>query len=334
MEMLRNLGRLSVLAALLLAMGIVGLAESLVVYSSVDEANARKILNVFSQATGIEVQFVFLSSGPALARIEAEAANPQADVWFGAPLENHVIAKERGLTQPYKTLSIYGVNPNFYDVEGYYHPIYMNPLGVGVNTAVLAQLRAPMPETWKDLLNPLYARMIQYPNPQASGTAYTFLTGLIQIFGEDEAFQYLKALAPNIQTYPQSGTGPSKAVGPGQAAMGIQFTPAFFQFQDQGYPVVVVFPKEGVPYEVASISILKGARNLAAARKLVDWILSEEGQQAIVNQKTYFYPVRSNVDFGGLPPLSSIKLVEVDSGWAAANKERLIQRWINEVLPQ
>ncbi len=65
---------------------------NLVVYSSVDEANARKILNAFVEQTGIAVDFVFLSSGPALARIEAEAINPQADVWFGAPLENHFIA--------------------------------------------------------------------------------------------------------------------------------------------------------------------------------------------------------------------------------------------------
>ncbi|AFK07497.1 MULTISPECIES: ABC transporter substrate-binding protein [Mesotoga] len=306
---------------------------NLVVYSSVDEANARKILNAFVEDTGIEVDFVFLSSGPALARIEAESSNPQADVWFGAPLENHIIAKERGLTQAYKTLSVYGVSPEFYDVEGYYHPIYMNPLGVGVNTSVLEQIKASLPESWEDLLASEYRRMIQYPNPQSSGTAYSLITGLVKIYGEDGAFQYLKNLAPNIQTYTQSGTGPSKAVGPGQVALGIQFTPAFFQFMEQGYPVSVVFPKEGVPYEVASVSILKGAKNLADAQKLIDWVVSKAGQQQIVDQKTYFYPIRPDVDFGSLQPLSTINLLSIDPAWAAENKTRLIERWINEVLP-
>ncbi|MFA6977094.1 MAG: ABC transporter substrate-binding protein, partial [Mesotoga sp.] len=271
---------------------------NLVVYSSVDEANARKILNAFVQDTGIEVDFVFLSSGPALARIEAESSNPQADVWFGAPLENHIIAKERGLTQAYKTLSVYGVSPEFYDVDGYYHPIYMNPLGIGVNTSVLEQIKASLPESWEDLLASEYSRMIQYPNPQSSGTAYSLITGLLKIYGEDGALEYLKNLAPNIQTYTQSGTGPSKAVGPGQVALGIQFTPAFFQFMEQGYPVSVVFPKEGVPYEVASVSILKGAKNLEDAQKLIDWVVSKAGQQQVVDQKTYFYPIRPDVDFG------------------------------------
>ena len=72
-------------------------AQTLTVYSSVDEENARAILNEFTKATGINVRFVFLSSGPALARLEAEQNNPQADIWMGAPSENHVLAKERGL---------------------------------------------------------------------------------------------------------------------------------------------------------------------------------------------------------------------------------------------
>lgn len=322
----------AILLFLFIALAMVSFAN-LVVYSSVDEANARKILNAFVEETGVKVDFVFLSSGPALARIEAEINNPQADVWFGAPQENHIIAKERGLTQPYKTLSVYGVSPEFYDVEGYYHPIYMNPLGIGINTSVLEQINAPMPESWEDLLSSAYLRMIQYPNPQSSGTAYSLITGLIDIYGEDGAIDYLKKLAPNIQTYTQSGTGPSKAVGPGQVAMGIQFTPAFFQFMEQGYPVKVVFPKEGVPYEVASVSILKGAKNTADAKKLIDWVVSKAGQQEVVDQKTYFYPIRSDVDFGSLQPLSTIKLLPVDGAWAAENKTRIIERWVNEVLP-
>ncbi|MDD8041707.1 MAG: ABC transporter substrate-binding protein [Thermotogota bacterium] len=315
-----------------LLIALLGFSE-LVIYSSVDEANARKILNAFSAETWIKLNFVFLSSGPAMARIEAEKNNPQADVWFGAPMENHILAKEKGLTVAYKTLSVYGVNPEFYDVDGFFHAFYMNPLGIGINTQVLAQLKAPMPKTWADLLNAAYRKMIQYPNPQASGTAYSLLTGLIMLFGEDGAIEYLKKLAPNVQTYTQSGTGPSKAVGPGQALMGLQFTPAFFQFKEQGYPVEIVFPEEGVPYESACISILKGNKNIDEAHKLVDWLISKNGQQQIVEQKTYFYPIRNDVDFGSLQPLSTIKLVTVDGIWAAQEKTRLVERWVKEVLP-
>lgn len=324
--------RIFILSLILFALSLSAFAN-LVIYTSVDEANARKILNAFSNDTGIKIDYVFLSSGPALARIEAEKANPQADVWFGAPMANHIIAKERGLTIPYKTLSVYGIEPKFYDTDGYYHAFYMNPIGIGLNMNIMDAMKAPLPKTWKDLLDPAYKGLIQYPNPQTSGTAYSFLTGLIHSFGEDGAFDYLKLLAKNVQSYTQSGTGPSKSVGIGQAGVGIQFTPAFFQFMDEGYPVKVVFPTEGVPYESASLSIIKGAKNLSDAQKLVDWILSKKGQQAIVDQKTYFYPVRSDVNFGSLPPLSTINLITVDEEWAAANKTKLVNRWIDEVLP-
>ena len=175
--------------------------------------------------------------------------------------------------------------------------------------------------------------MIQYPNPQTSGTAYAFVTGLIAIYGEDGMIEYLKKLAKNVQAYTQSGTGPSKAVGVGQAAIGIQFTPAFFQFKEEGYPIEVVFPVEGVPYEAACVSIVKGAKHLKEAKMLVDWLLSKKGQQTIVDEKTFFYPVRPDVNFGNLQPLSTIKLITVDEKWAAANKKRIVERWIKEVLP-
>jgi len=96
------------------------LADELVVYSSVDEENARNILDEFSKATGIKVNMVFLSSGPAMSRIEAEKANPLADVWFGAPSENHIIAKDRGLTQPYISKTAEDLAGGFKDPEGYW----------------------------------------------------------------------------------------------------------------------------------------------------------------------------------------------------------------------
>ena len=90
-----------ILAAITGFLMMAGSAHALTVYSSVDEENASRILNAFTEATGVDVDMVFLSSGPALSRIEAEANRPQADVWFGAPSENHILAAERDLIEPY-----------------------------------------------------------------------------------------------------------------------------------------------------------------------------------------------------------------------------------------
>lgn len=308
-------------------------AKELVVYTSVDEENAQNLLARFTKATGIKVNMVFLSSGPAMSRIEAEKANPQADIWFGAPSENHIVAKQRGLTVPYISKEAAELPEGFKDDEGYWASFYMNPLGFGVLEQELQKGKKPVPASWADLLDPAFKGMIQMPSPQASGTAFAQLMTLIEVMGEDRAFDYFKQLNPNIQTYTQSGTAPSKNLAIGETQIAIQFTPAFLKLLDEGYPVKVVFPAEGVGFEAAAVSILKGAKNEASAKALVDWILSKEGQAAIGEARTYFFPVRTDVSAGeGVPALSDIKLINYDRQKAAADRKRLLDRWVTDVV--
>ncbi len=324
-------GMLVVILVLLAA--VESIAKDLVVYSSVDEENAKKILNGFSKATGVKFQMVFLSTGPALSRIEAEKANPQADVWFGAPNENHIMAKNKGLTQSYVSKNASALDPNFRDPQGYWHAFYMNPLGIGVLADELKKRNIKEPATWADMTNPVYKGLIQMPSPQASGTALVVIMTLVQIHGENKAYELMKSMNPNVQTYTQSGTGPAKSLAIGEAKIAIQFTPAFLQLMDEGYPVKVAFPTEGVGYESPALSIVKGAKNMDSARELVDWILAKEGQETLSAQKTFFFPVRKDVTAGkGLPRLSDIKLIEYDRDALAKDRNRLVDRWVKEVL--
>lgn len=317
------------------ALNIVAVAaDKVIIYASVDEANAKKILDAFSAQTGIEVGFVHLSSGPAMARITAEANNPQADVWLGAPSENHVVLKEEGLTIPYISEAMEKLAPSFKDPDGYWRSFYMNPMAFAVNTEALKKAGITKPTSWQDLLKPEYKDLIQMPTPQSSGTAYSIITTLVAIMGEDEAFEYMKKLNPNIQTYTSSGTGPSKGVAVGQAAIGIQFTPAFFEFIDKGYPLEVIFPTEGVGFEAPAVSIIKGAKNIESAKRLIDWLVSKDGQDILSKEKTYFYPVVPEAELSkGMPAFSELKTIVVDKQWAGENKKRLVDRWVNEVLP-
>ncbi len=321
------------LAVLLLTAGAALAQDALVVYSSVDEENAKKLLDAFTKATGVKVRFTFLSSGPAVARIEAEKGNPQADVWYGAPSENHVALKEKGLSQPYVSPLAKDLAAKFKDPEGFWTSFYMNPLGFASNLTTLKQKGAAPPSSWADLLKPEFKGQVQVPSPQTSGTGYNMVAALVKIMGEDKAFDYLKRLNPSIQTYTQSGTAPSKAAAIGQAAVGIQFTPAFLQLMEEGYPLKVTFPKEGVGFEAPAISILKGAPRAELAKKLVDWAISLPGQNAITEAKTFFFPVHPKAALAkGLPAFDEIPTIDYDAIWAGKEKKKLVDRWINEVL--
>ena len=307
--------------------------DALVVYSSVDEENAKKLLDAFTKATGVKVRFTFLSSGPAVARIEAEKNNPLADVWFGAPSENHVVLKEKGLSQPYVSPNAKDLAAKFKDAEGYWTSFYMNPLGFASNLKVLKEKGVEPPGSWADLLAPGLRGQVQAPSPQTSGTGYNMVAALIMTMGEDKAFDYLKKLNPSMQTYTQSGTAPSKAAAIGQAGVGIQFTPAFIQLIEEGYPLKITFPKEGVGFEAPAMSILKGAPHPELAKKLVDWAISLPGQAALTDAKTFFFPVHPKAKLAkGLPAFQEIPTINYDAVWAGKEKKRLVERWINEVL--
>ena len=308
--------------------------NELVVYSSVDEANAQRILAAFTADTGIRVNFVFLSTGPAMARIEAERHNPQADVWMGGPAENHMIARTNGLTIPHKGGNFNVLADAFRCPDGYWRSFYMNPMAFAVNTVQLERLNAPLPTSWECLLNPAFRGLIQMPNPQSSGTAYNIVASLVALWGEERAFEFMRNLNPSIQTYTSSGTAPAAAAATGATAIGIQFTPAFFEAIERGFPLQVVFPSEGVWFENPAVSILRGTRNLEAAQALVEWLTSERGQNVLIEEQTFFYPIIPGAALApGMPAFETLRTIDVDPVWAAENRTRLVTRWQDEVLP-
>ena len=160
------------------------------------------------------------------------------------------------------------------------------------------------------------------------------VASIVTIWGEEKAYDFMKALNPSIQTYTSSGTGPSQGVSTGTCAIGIQFTPAFFEAIDKGFPLEVIYPSEGVWFENPAVSILKGAKNVQAAQALVDWLSSEKGQNALTEKMTFFYPIVGGAKLGkGMPAFETLKTINVDPVWASTNKERLVKRWQEEVLP-
>ena len=139
---------------------------------------------------------------------------------------------------------------------------------------------------------------MQVANPNSSGTSYTMLATLVQLMGEDKAFDYLKALHKNVNQYTKSGAAPARAAATGESLVGITFQhDAVVQAVD-GAPVAIVSPCEGTGYEIGSMSIIKGAKNMDNAKKWYDWALSPEAQ-AVGSQAKVSYQVPSNKSGAG-----------------------------------
>src|SRR5205807_26258 len=157
--------------------------------------------------------------------------------------------------------------------------VYGGILALGYNTELFDKKKLPVPKCWKDLLDPAYKGEVMLSNPNSSGTGYLMLASLVQIFGEDEAFRYLKALNVNVNQYARSGIGPMSAVIRGETAIGSTVLHGVVNEIERGFPVKPVLPCEGVGYEVGSMAIIKGARHPDNAKKFFDWALTPEAQR-------------------------------------------------------
>jgi iron(III) transport system substrate-binding protein len=310
-----------------------------VVYCSVQEEWCRPMVAAFEKATGIKVLMTRKSSGEFYAQIKAEAANPKGDIWWGGTGDPHLQAAEEALTDPY-------VSPRLEELQDWAVRqaraakfrtvgIYAGALGYSYNSAELAKRRLPEPKCWSDLVKPIYKDEVQVANPNSSGTSYTMLATLVQIMGEGKAFDYLKALHRNINQYTKSGAAPARAVATGESLIGITFQHDALIQAIAGAPVKIVSPCEGTGYEIGSMSIIKGAKNLANARKWYDWALSPEGQAVgAANKISYQVPSNRKAAVPAqAPKLSEIKLIDYDfvKYGSSAERNRLLKKWDDEV---
>ena len=292
----------------------------------------------FEKSSGIRVSVTQKATGELFAQIKAEAANPKGDIWWAGAGDAFLQAAEEGLLATYKSANLEQLHDwarreaelSRYRVAG----VYGGVLALGYNTEVFDKRKLPVPRCWKDLVDPVYKGEVMLSNPNSSGTAYLMLASLVQIFGEDEAFRYMKALNANVNQYARSGIGPMTAITRGETAIGSTVLHGVINEIVRGFPVKPILPCEGVGYEVGSMAIIKGARNLENAKKFFDWALTADAQRIGLDLKEYAIPTNKNVPLPPqVPPLTDFKLIDYDSAkyGTAAERKRLLERWEKEI---
>src|SRR6266511_5535177 len=304
-----------------LAVAVLALAALVSPAAAVDQLNAysiwpenwaRPMLQEFEQATGIKVNFVRFSSGEALARVIAEKNNPRVDVLFGGPVETFAAGIAEGVFESYKPPSFTALPARFRQPDGQWIAIADDPLVFMSNVKFLKENGLNPPASWNDLLAPAYRNMLQMADARTSGTAVTRIFSVLEVNGRDEAkaFDYMKKLRPNVQLYTKSGGGGTLPVGLGQAGAGIFFIVDALDTKAKGYEVTISFPKEGIGTAAEGIALVKGAKNPALGKKLIDWATSPAMQGQFAKYKINFVPAHPDVplESGLAAVLKDVKL--------------------------
>jgi iron(III) transport system substrate-binding protein len=312
------------------------LEDTLTVLCTPQEDWCQVMVAAFEAETGVDTNYVRLSSGEALARLQAGAEAPEFSVWWGGPADGFVAANAEGLLETYES-------PNAADIAaeqkstdaGVWTGVYVGALGFCSNSAVLEDLGVDVPTSWDDLLDPTLEGQVAMAHPASSGTAYTaFYTQVLRLGGEDEAMDYMSQLHPNILQYTSSGAAPAEMAGRGEVAVSVVFSHDCVRNIDAGFTdLEVSFPEEGTGYEIGGVALIANAPEPNAAKAWIDWSLTAEVQELGASEAASFQlPTNPDaaVDERSVN-LEEVNLIEYDFQAAGEAREALTARFEDEV---
>lgn len=305
-------------------------ATELTVYTAVESDDLQKYAQRFNQAhPDISIRWVRDSTGVMTARLLAEKENPRADVIWGLAATSLLLLDEEGMLHPYAPAGVEKLDPKFVDQN-------TPPAWVGMDAWVAAicyntiegeKQAVPMPTSWADLTRPEYQGHVIMPNPSSSGTGYLDVASWIQLFGEEKAWEFMDGLHNNISRYTHSGSAPCNLAASGEAVVGVSFAFRAARLKSQGAPIEIVFPSEGLGWDMEAAAIVKGTQNLEAAQTLMDWIVSREANEmynegyAVVAMPGVAKPIENY-------PVDIVeRMIDNDFSFAAVNRDRILQEW-------
>jgi iron(III) transport system substrate-binding protein len=281
----------------------------------------------------VEIKWVRDSTGVITAKLLAEKANPQADVVMGVAASSLALLKSNGMLEPYAPLNLDAIMSQYRDKANPPAWFGMDVWGATIcfNTVEAQKKNLPKPETWKDLTKPIYKGQIVMPNPASSGTGYFDVTAWLTLFGDDKGkgggWKFMDGLHENIAQYTHSGSRPCNMAAAGEYVLGISFEYRGNSNKAKGAPIDLVFPKEGLGWDLEAFAIHKGTKKLDAAKKLADWASSKDAMLlygknfAITAQPGVAEPLKN------IPADYEKRLVKMDFQWAADNRERILDEW-------
>ena len=307
--------------------------NSFTMYSCYVEAEVAGLVELFQQETGIGVNYVRLSAGEMQARVAAEKENPQVAMIFGMGNDLSMAMAAEDLLEPYVPANIDQMDQRFVDPNGMYVPLQIIVTCFGSNAEWLKEKGLEPPTSWDDLLKPEFKDEICVAHPATSGAAYTVLSQTVQRLGTEAGFEYLKELNKNVQVYTKAGAAPFTSAGLGEVGVAIGYSDNAQTVVDQGYPLVVSYPKEGAGYGVTAAAMVKGgpADEQEAAHKFIDWLIGESAMNLAYTMYNQ-YPLNTTVHpEPKMIPIEEIELMDFDPVLSAQTKKENCEKFEAEV---
>ena len=305
--------------------------DKLVIYTAYEENELKDFWEQFKKDLpdlAAKASYVRASTGPIMAKVEAERANPQADVIWGVFNDYLTGAAKKGLLEPYAAKDSQLIPARFKHPENMWQGVTLLTVGFAANQKKVAELKLTPPRSWAELIDPKYKGHVVMSNPSTSGTAYLLLASQVARLGEDKAFEYYAALDKNLSQVTKSGGAPGRMAASGETPIGVALAYEVEMAKKQGAPVDIVFPSDGVAWTFEGNALVKGAKNPQNARRFLDWAMSKSAMEAYAKWRGTAI-TRPDVVVAG-PKLGDLNLIAIDFVKAAEEKDRLVKKWLEK----
>lgn len=317
-----NITKISILTfVLLVAITGITLANDVVIYTAHHADIVNELIPMFEEKTGLTTNVVRAGSGEIIQRVKAEKERPLGDIIWS--IGGEALEANSDLLQSYTPKEHDKLNSKFM-IGTNWLPYTGIPMVIIVNTDLLDE--DEYPTEWGSLVDPKWKGRFIYAGADVSGSAYTQLANIISIYGEEEGWPLVEKMMANATIAPSSGQVP-RGVADGEYAVGFTLEEAANRYVMGDANVDIVYPEDGVPAIPDGSAMIKNSPNPENAQKFLDFILSKEAQEFLV-EKMQRRSVRTDVaPPGGLPKLSNLNFSDYDMGWAAENRNEIITKW-------
>lgn len=314
--------------------------NTLVVYTTHGKELVQTFVDEFeTKNPGVKVHWLDMGSQSVLDRLRSEKANPQADIWWGAPSPIFMRAAEENLLQPYRPTWAAAVDSINRDPADRWYATFLTPEVIAFNHEKLTRETAP--QDWDDLLAPEWQGRIVIRSPLASGTMRAIFVGMILRFYEktgspEEGFNWLRRLDKATHSYAADPTLMYLKIARGEGDVTLWNMPdIMLQRNVYDYPFDFVIPKSGTIVVSDGIAIAAGTKNPALAQKFYEFVTSE---QALVRQANKFYriPARKDIPREKLPEWmrAEIKVMPINWKLFSEKSSEWMQYWDEHIRDQ
>lgn len=286
--------------AMMLSATMISSAHALTVYTAGPGSLAKSLASGYEQKTGVKVNIFQATTGKVMARLEAEQANPQADVLISASWDTAEDLHLRGWLLPYQSVNADKVPANLKSTD--YVAQGISALGIVWNT----KSGTPEPKEWRDLTEAAFKGKVTTPDPALSGASLDLLIGLQNGMG-DKAWVLFDDLKKNgmVVSGPNAQAVTPVMQGAKAAVFGAVDYVSYGNI-DQGEALKVIFPASGTVIAPRPMMILKTSQHAEDAKAFVDYVLSPEGQALVADG--WLMPARSDVP-AKRPLLNELKIL-------------------------